>query len=39
MYQGETAKYEIEIEDHMGNIIPKSAVISIDILIYRESTR
>lgn len=37
MYQGENAKFEIELKDHMGNVISADINTQIEILIYRES--
>lgn len=39
MYQGENAKFEIELKDHMGNTISADINTKIEILIYRESDK
>lgn len=37
MYQGENARFDIELKDHVGNIISADDNTKIEILIYRES--
>lgn len=37
MYQGENAKFDIELKDHFGNTISADDKTEIEILIYRES--
>lgn len=39
MYQGENAKFDIELKDHDGNVIPWANIEDIQILIYRDSDK